>query len=205
MSGTSSSDTNGTILISGPDVLQVSDFYVRAGILHPLAVGSAAILLLFTYIRLGSNRCIAPITVFDWVINVALGSTLAGIVNGNSLTRGLLALATMLAFQYITSTLSTRFSQRLAWVFQSPPLVIVFRGEMLRDVMLKHRVSPIDVMAALRMRGVVSVCLVECGIIEPTGNFSIFTKRELREARVRPDVLLAVPAYRKLCENAEER
>ncbi|KAH7369590.1 hypothetical protein BKA65DRAFT_544322 [Rhexocercosporidium sp. MPI-PUGE-AT-0058] len=94
MSGTSSSGTNGTVIISGPDVLQVSDFYVRAGILHPIAVG---------------NRSIAPITVFDWVINVALGSTLAGIVNGNSLTRSPLALAIMLPFQYITSTLATRF------------------------------------------------------------------------------------------------
>jgi len=205
MSGTSSSGTNGTVVISGPNVIQLSNIYVKAGILHPITVGSAAVLVLFTYLRLGSNRSIAPITVFDWVINVALGSTLAGIVNGNSLTRGLLALATMLAFQYITSTLATRFHERLAWVFQGPPLVIAFRGEMLMDVMLKHRISPNDVNAALRQKGVLNICQVEVGIIEPTGNFSIFTKKELLDARVDPDVLMAVPAYRKLCEHAEVR
>lgn len=90
--------------------------------------------------------------------------------------------------------------------------MIVFRGG---DVggcyaarYAKHRISPIDVNAALRMRGVLNVCQVECGVVGPTGNcsiFSIFSKREVSEARVRPDVLLAVPAYRKLCENAEER
>ncbi len=45
MSGTSTSGTNGTIIVSGPHVLQVSDFYVKAGVLHPLAVGSIAVVV----------------------------------------------------------------------------------------------------------------------------------------------------------------
>ena len=45
MSGTSESGTNGTIIVSGPDVLQISDFYVKAGVLHPVAVGSIAVVL----------------------------------------------------------------------------------------------------------------------------------------------------------------
>src|SRR5450756_306192 len=45
MSGISTSGSNGTIIVSGPDVLQISDFYVRAGILHPLAVGSTAVIV----------------------------------------------------------------------------------------------------------------------------------------------------------------
>jgi uncharacterized membrane protein YcaP (DUF421 family) len=114
MSGTSTSSNNGTIIVTGPEVIQISDFYVRAGILHPITVGAIAMIVLFSYLRLGSNRSIAPINVFDWVINVALGSILAGIVNGNSLVRGLLGLGTMLAFQYITSTLSSRFHRRFA-------------------------------------------------------------------------------------------
>jgi hypothetical protein len=45
MSGTSSSNTNGTVIISGPDVLQISDFYVKAGVLHPIAIGSIAVVV----------------------------------------------------------------------------------------------------------------------------------------------------------------
>lgn len=101
---------------TGIEVIQVSDFYQRAGILQyvlrreassaadrcsPITVGAIAILLLFFYLRLSSNRCVAPVTLFDWILNVALGSTLAGIVNGTSLVRGLIALLTLLAFQLI--------------------------------------------------------------------------------------------------------
>lgn len=37
--------------------------------------------------------------------------------------------------------LATRFDHLLGWLFQSPPLVIAFRGEMLTKVMLDHRIS----------------------------------------------------------------
>ncbi len=204
MSGTSTSNSNGTVLVSGPDVIQIQDLYVSAGILHPIIIGSIAVIVLFGYLRLGSNRSIAPITVFDWLINVALGSTLAGIVNGNSLVRGLLALGTMLGFQHITSTLTSRFHQRLAWRFQGPPLVIAFRGMMLTNMMKKHRISPSDINAALRQQGVLNICQVECCIIEPNGSISVFTTKELENAKVDPDVLMAVPAYKALCEHESE-
>lgn len=199
-SGTSTSSSNGTVIISGPDVIQVQDFFVRAGILHPIIVGSIGVIVLFAYLRMGSNRSVAPITVFDWVINVALGSTLAGIVNGNSLVRGLLALATMLGFQYFTSTISTRF-RYLAWVFQGPPLVLAFRGKMLTSVMMKHRISQVDLNAALRQNGILNISLVECAIIEPNGSFSVFTTKDLKDAAVEPAVLMAVPAYEALCNS----
>ena len=200
MSGTSTSSSNGTVLVAGPHVVQTQDFFIKAGILHPITVGTVAVIMLFGYLRLGSNRSIAPITIFDWLINVALGSTLAGIVNGNSLVRGLLVLGTMLGFQYITSTLASRFSGRCSWIFQSPPLVIAFRGMMLTKVMKNHRISRTDVNAALRQQGVLNICQVECAIIEPNGTISVFTAKELEDAKVEPDVLMAVPAYKALCE-----
>jgi len=160
--------------------------------------------VLFGYLRIGSNRSITPITTFDWLINVALGSTLAGIVNGNSLVRGLLGLATMFGFQYAISLLTSRFHQKLSWIFEGPPLVVVFRGNMLTRVMKKHGISKSDVNASLRHHGVLNVCLVECAIIEPNGAISVFTMRELEEAKVEPEVLMAVPAYKALCERDVE-
>lgn len=193
--------SNGTTILPGPHAIQESDFFVRAGILHPIIIGSIAILVLFASLRLGSNRSIAPITIFDWLMNVALGSTLAGIVNGNSLVRGLFALGTMLGFQYVTSMLATRFP-RLGWLFQSPPLVVAFRGQMLGTVMRDHRISVTDIYASLRSHGLLSVCQIECAIIEPNGMISIFSINALDEADVEPDALMAVPAYKALCELA---
>lgn len=203
MSGTSTSGSNGTTIITGPNVIQVQDLYVKAGILHPITVGSVAVIMLFTYLRMGSNRSITPITVFDWVINIALGSTLAGIVNGNSLVRGLLALATLLGSQYFTSVASSRF-RRFSWIVQGPPLVIAFRGTMLLAVMKRHRISVIDVNAALRQKQVLNICQVEVVIIEPNGSISVFTTKALEDSEVHPEVLTTVPAYKLLCENEDE-
>lgn len=195
-----SSSVNGTTIVSGPDVIQRSDFYVHAGILHPLIVGSIAVIVLFFYLRLGSNRCVAPLTIFDWIINVALGSTLAGIVNGNSLARGLIALYTMLAFQYITSHLSSHYKHRFEWIFYAPPLVVAFRGEFLHKVMKKHRISESDIYSAMRQQCLLHIEQIEAVIVEANGTLSIFTKECLQDCDWEPVSLMTVPAYKALCE-----
>ncbi len=202
---TSTSSLNGTTIVTGPDVIQTSDFYDHAGILHPFIIGSIAVIALFFYLRLGSNRSVAPITVFDWIINVALGSTLAGIVNGNSLVRGLIALLTMLGFQYITSHLASNYKQRFEWIFYAPPLVVSFRGEFLNKVMRKHRISESDIYSALRQQGFLDIEQVEVIIIEANGSFSILSKERVQEFEKEPRALMVVPAYKVLCNEMEKR
>ena len=202
---TSTSSSNGTTIVTGPNVIQTSDFYAHAGILHPLIVGSIAVMAVFFYLRLGSNRSVAPITVFDWIINVALGSTLAGIVNGNSLVRGLLALLTMLGFQYVTSHVSSNYKQRFEWIFHSPPLVVSFRGEFLTKVMTKHRISQSDIYSALRQQGFFDIEQIEAIIIEANGSFSIISTASVQEFKKEPRALTMVPAYKALCSEMEKR
>ena len=67
---------------------------------------------------------------------------------------------------------------------------------------MNHRISVSDVNASLRGHGLLNVCQVECGIIEPNGTISVFSMKQLEEAEVDPDVLMAVPAYKALCEQA---
>ena len=81
---------------------------------------------------------------------------------------------------------------------------MVFRGKMLTTVMKKHRISRSDVNASLRHHGVLNVCLVECAVIEPNGAISVFTMEELESAKVEPEVLVAIPAYKALCEGDVE-
>ncbi|THZ01950.1 hypothetical protein D6C77_04285 [Aureobasidium pullulans] len=140
---------NGTLVVAGPDTIQVADFYVKASILHPLVIGSIAIIVLFTFLRFISNRSIAAMNVTDWIANVAIGSTLAGIVNGNSLARGMLGLATILGFQFLMS-------------------------------------------------------FVECVFIEANGSFSIYTRKEVGTCE-KVGVLMQVPGYKALCEDADTR
>jgi uncharacterized membrane protein YcaP (DUF421 family) len=68
--------------------------------------------------------------------------------------------------------------------------------------MPKHQISPKDVDAALRQRGILNGFQVGCGIIEASGDIPIFTTQALQDTEVEPDVL-AAPAYQTMCEQAE--
>jgi len=197
---------NGTLIVAGPDTIQVADFYVKASILHPLVIGSIAIIVLFSALRFISNRSIAAMNVTDWIANVAIGSTLAGIVNGNSLARGSLGLATILGFQYLTSFVGARLPDHRQWLMSSPPLIIAFRGKLLSKLIARHRISMSDFYVALRQRNVIAVREVECVFIEANGSFSVYLQKEVREVRLEDrGVLLQVPAYKALCLDWDER
>jgi len=46
MNSTSSDNTTTVVSAAGPDVIQVGDFYQKAGILHPMIIGSIAVIFL---------------------------------------------------------------------------------------------------------------------------------------------------------------
>lgn len=195
---------NGTLVVAGPDTIQVADFYVKASILHPLVIGSIAIIVLFTFLRFISNRSIAAMNVTDWIANVAIGSTLAGIVNGNSLARGMLGLATILGFQFLMSFIGARLPARHGWILSSPPIIIAFRGQLLSKVMAAHRISLGDFYASLRQKNILDISQVECVFIEANGSFSIYTRKEVGTCE-KVGVLMQVPGYKALCEDADTR
>lgn len=87
--------------------------------------------------------------------------------------------------------------------FNSPPLVIAFRGRALSKVMRKHRISQTDLNGALRREGIWHIKEVEAVIIEPTGSFSIY-KRCNRPKDCDPEVLLDVPGYKRLVEHFDK-
>ncbi|CAD0107919.1 unnamed protein product [Aureobasidium uvarum] len=199
-----SSGNNGTLVVAGPDTIQVADFYVKASILHPLVIGSIAIIVLFTSLRFFSNRSIAAMNVTDWIANVAIGSTLAGICNGNSLVRGMLSLATILGFQYLMSFVGSRLPSKHGWLLTSPPIMIAFRGKLLTKVMVRHRICLGDFYTSLRQKNILDVSEIECVFIEANGSFSIYTRKQVGNCK-EVDVLLQVPSYKALCEDAEQR
>lgn len=58
----------------GAGLLNTGDFYEDSSILHPVVIGSITIIALFAYLRISSNRTTAPLTIWDKIVNVALGS-----------------------------------------------------------------------------------------------------------------------------------
>lgn len=137
-------------------------------------VGVLAYFTLVVFLRVSGRRTLSKMNAFDFVVTVALGSTLATILlNRNvALAEGALALALLIALQFaITwSSVRARWVRRLV---TGDPALLVYRGEMLPDALRRARVTEDEVRAALRGASVASLTDVEAVVLETDGSFSV--------------------------------
>jgi len=87
-----------------------------------LIVGVLAYLGLIVLLRLSGKRTLAKMNAFDFVVTVALGSTLATVLLSKdvALAEGLVAFATLVALQFIIAWLSVR-SETVSRFVKSEP------------------------------------------------------------------------------------
>jgi uncharacterized membrane protein YcaP (DUF421 family) len=154
---------NGTMIFDG-----------WASIARTLVVGVLAYVALVVLLRASGKRTLAKMNAFDFVVTVALGSTLATILLSKdvSLAAGVAALGVLIAMQYAVAWLSVRFSlvRRFA---RSEPRLLVRRGQVLKTAMVDERVSTDEVLAAIRNEGLAEIERVDALILETDGSFSV--------------------------------
>jgi uncharacterized membrane protein YcaP (DUF421 family) len=143
-------------------------------ILRTLLVGVLAYIALVTLLRLSGKRTLSKLNAFDLIVTVALGSTLASalLTKDVSLADGMLAFGLLIALQFVV----TWSSVRLRWVRRlvtGQPLMLMYRGEFLRDALLRARVTDEEVRAAIRSAGITFLRDVEAVVLETDGSFSV--------------------------------
>jgi uncharacterized membrane protein YcaP (DUF421 family) len=160
-------------------------------------IGPLAYTTLVVFLRIAGKRTLAKLNAFDFVVTVALGSTLATVIldGAVSVAEGALALGLLVAIQYVvaTTTLHLRPLRRLV---KSVPTVVVRRGELLDDVIRAERLNDDEIHQALRRSGVAEVADVAAVVLETDGSFSVIEHADedapaLRGVRGWPD---ATPA-----------
>jgi uncharacterized membrane protein YcaP (DUF421 family) len=137
-------------------------------------VGVLAYVGLVVLLRIAGNRTLSKMNAFDFVVTVALGSTLATILLSKdvSLAQGVLALLLLIAMQFIVSWSSVRMS----WVRQlvtGEPTLLFFGGAMLHDGLRRARVTEDEVRAAVRTAGIAAMDEVEAVVMETDGSLSV--------------------------------
>lgn len=159
-----------------------------AGVARTLIVGACAYVLLVAFLRLAGNRTLAQMNAFDFIVTVALGSTLATILLSRDVTlaEGASALALLIALQYLVTWTTVRWP-RLRAVVTGEPRRLSERGRMLPGAMRTARVSESEVRAALRSAGLASVADAEAVVLETNGTFTV-VKRTDAEAETLRDV-----------------
>jgi uncharacterized membrane protein YcaP (DUF421 family) len=130
--------------------------------------------MLILLLRLSGKRTLAKMNAFDFVVTVALGSTLATILLSRdvALVEGLAALVLLVVLQLAVSWLSVR-SRAIRRLVKSRPTLLVRDGRLLTAAMRDQRVTAGEVRQAIRSQGVGDVSTVAAVVLETDGSFSV--------------------------------
>lgn len=143
-------------------------------LLRIIIVGVLAYAAMIAFLRISGKRTLSKMNAFDFVVTVALGSTLATVVltKDISLAEGALAFAVLIALQFAV----TWSSVRARWVRQlvtGEPLMLLYRGRCLSSALRKARVTEEEVRAAVRAAGLAALQDAEAVVLETDGSFSV--------------------------------
>ena len=157
-------------------------------ILRILLVGTAAYAFLVVVIRASGKRTLAQLNAFDFVVTVALGSTLATIILSSdvSWTEGAVALALLVVLQYVVSQLRRLRGGRKA--LTAEPTLLVRDGDFLDDQIARHRLTHADIRQTIRSSGVGDLNDVAAVILESDGSMSVITASTLGDGSTLEDV-----------------
>jgi uncharacterized membrane protein YcaP (DUF421 family) len=147
-------------------------------LMRVLVVGIVAYAALVVFVRISGKRTLSKMNAFDLIVTVALGSTLATVILSKdvALAEGLLALAMLIALQWIVALASSR-SKRISQLVKSEPQVLYHRGSMIEAALHRERVTPEELAAAARSRGYADLAAVETVVLETDGSFSVIGRR----------------------------
>lgn len=142
-----------------------------------LLTGVLAYLALVLILRVSGKRTLAKMNAFDFVVTVALGSTLATTIlaPNTALLEGVAALALLIGLQYVISWLSVRTTwfERLV---KSEPTLIFYQGEFIEGALARQRVTTAEVRSAIRKSGIPGLDGVDAVVLETDGTFTVIER-----------------------------
>ena len=144
-----------------------------------LLVGTAAYVSLVAILRISGKRTLTKFNAFDFVVTVALGSTLATVLlsKSTSLAEGIVALALLVFLQFAIKWLSVR-SPWFDALVKSEPTLLVHRGQFLDGALDQQRVTRAEVLAALRSHDVIDAKDAAAVVLETDGSISVVRNTE---------------------------
>lgn len=146
------------------------------GLLRVVVVGVVAYVGLIALLRISGKRTLSKLNAFDFLVTVALGSTLATVLLSSdvALAEGFTALALLIGLQYAVAWASVR-SKRVERLVKSEP-TLVYRDRYLRAAMRRERVTADELRQAARGQGHSDLDGVTAIVVETDGTLSILAE-----------------------------
>lgn len=145
------------------------DSIIRTAIISVLAYVGLVLML-----RVAGNRPLTQLNAFDFIVNVAIGSTLATVMLNKDvvLADGLLTFAMLIGLQLAISYFN-RNSSAFSKAIKTSSVLLFYNGEFLDDALKKHLLSQEELLQAVRSQGISSLDQVKAIILETNGKFSV--------------------------------
>ena len=136
--------------------------------------GVLAYLGLILVLRISGKRTLAALNAFDFVVTVALGSTLATILLSSdvSVVRGYVAFVTLIGLQYLVAWSSVRLAVVRKGV-RSRPVALVVAGRYRQEAMEAERMTESEVAQAVRRKGRGTLADIAAVVLETDGTLSV--------------------------------
>ncbi len=146
-----------------------------SGMVRVLVVGTCAYAALIVLLRASGKRTLSKLNAFDFVVTVALGSTLATVLLSSSvaLAEGVLAMTLLVGLQYGVAWASVR-SRRVERLVKSEPQ-LVYRGGFLSGAMRRERVTADELYQSARRQGHADLAQVAAIVLETDGTLTVLT------------------------------
>ena len=147
------------------------------GLLRVVVVGVLAYVALVLMLRVSGKRTLSKMNVFDLIVTVALGSTLASVLLSKdvALAEGVLALALLILLQFLVAWSSVR-SSAFSRLVKASPRLLFSGGQYLSSAMRSERVTEAEVLAAMRASGMASLGEVGAVVLETDGSFTVLPR-----------------------------
>jgi uncharacterized membrane protein YcaP (DUF421 family) len=138
------------------------------------AAGATIYVFVVAMLRISGKRTLAKLNAFDFVVTIALGSTVASAVVSREvpLAEAAAALTTLVGLQFAVAWIATRW-RWIRPIVTASPVALVVDGELQRSAMAASRITDSEIGAALRKRGFGSVAGIDRVVLETDGSISV--------------------------------
>lgn len=143
-------------------------------------VGSVSYVALIVLLRVSGKRTLAQLNAFDFIVTVALGSTLATILLSSDVAffEGITALVLLAGLQFVVAWASAHLPGARAAVTAGPVALLV-SGTLQPEQLKKNRLSESEVLQAVRTTGFGDVSDIAAVVLETNGTISVIPKSKL--------------------------
>lgn len=149
-------------------------FDTAYGLLRILIVGPLAYAAIIVILRTSGKRTLSKMNAFDFIVTVALGSTLATMLLSKDvpLLEGIVGFAVLAILQFLISSLARR-THWFEAILKSEPRILLRDGIFDVRALRAERVTEDEIRSVVRGSGIGDLRDVAAVVLETNGTFSV--------------------------------